>query len=75
MSNDTHESTEPTSALDQALVAIDAAKAKLREATFALSDVSVAVNAAAKEGKAQDAETRKAKEIIGKLQAISLKAA
>ena len=75
MSNDTNTPTEPTSALDQALAAIDTARGKLREATFALSDVSTAVKAAAKESKTQDAETRRAKEIIGKLQALSLKAA
>ena len=75
MTKDTNVTPEQTSALEKALAAIDAAKVKLREATFALSDVADAVKAAAKEGKAQDADVRKAKEIIGKLQAISLKAA
>jgi DNA polymerase-3 subunit beta len=65
------EPTEPTT-LDKALVAVDAARAKLREAGSALTDLTDTLKAAVKEGKAQAAEVEKARATLVKLQAISL---
>jgi DNA polymerase-3 subunit beta len=66
-----NETPEPTT-LDKALLAVDAARAKLREAGSALTDLTDTLKAAVKEGKTQAADVEKARATLVKLQAISL---
>jgi DNA polymerase-3 subunit beta len=66
-----NETTEPTT-LDKALLAVDTARIKLREAAGALSDLTDTLRAAVKEGKAQSTEVEKARATLAKLQAFSL---
>jgi hypothetical protein len=68
--NDTQ--TTESSTLDKAILAVETARAKLREGVAALVDVADALKAAAKEGKAQAADLEKARTTLQKLQAISL---
>lgn len=67
-----NETQTETSTLDKAIQAVETARTKLRETTSALVDVSDALKAAAKEGKAQASDLEKARTTLQKLQAISL---
>ena len=64
--------TEQGTALDKVLAAVETAKAKVKEAVTALSEVADAVKVAVKEGKAQASDLDKARTTLQKLQAISL---
>ena len=66
------ESTDEIAPMDRVLAACEVARAKIREAALALSDLTQAVRDAAREQKAQARDVESARTALAKLQGITL---